>query len=213
MQEPLAHWDAAIERFCFAKFAESSASPEVLARTEPAVAFLCTDLHIPRPKIVWMRPAAAATAAAKLGRNALDIMLEERDPDFTRYRSDILEGCTPLRPDLHEVWIRSELNNWPDLECVVLHELRYAWQKLHLYEEIFRDECRAEGDAYPYGYEALIRFLESQRKLTTEVRDQIDAIRRRKEVNFRTRWPHGRFEILPESHPKPVRTTRLPRAE
>jgi len=148
------------------------------------------------PKSVWIRPVPPPAAAAALGGRALDVRLEESHRSaFTRLPEPVREGYTPCHPDLHEIWIRSDLTASPDLEYVVAHELRHVWQKLHL-PEVFRCDCRAEGDAYPYGYEVLKRYLESQGRLTSAIRRDIDDKRAAAEKEFRAAWPDASFEII-----------------
>ena len=191
------HWDASIERYCFSKVSEQEVTPEILQRAGAAAAFVCADLRMLRPpKSVWIRPVHPPAAAAALGGRALDVRLEESHRSaFTRLPEPVREGYTPCHPDLHEIWIRSDLTASPDLEYVVAHELRHVWQKLHL-PEVFRCDCRAEGDAYPYGYEVLKRYLESQGRLTSAIRRDIDDKRAAAEKEFRAAWPDASFEII-----------------
>jgi hypothetical protein len=124
----------------------------------------------------------------------MDVVLEEQHPAFTRLRGDIRAGYTPCRPDLHEIWIRNDLTAFPALEYVVAHEVRHLWQKL--FSTDFRDVCQAEGDAYPYGYDVLRRYLDSQGRLTTELGEEIDSNRANAAGQFRTVWPNGSFAII-----------------
>jgi hypothetical protein len=123
-------------------------------------------------------------------------MLEEQ-ARFPRLRWDIGEGVgyTPQHPDLREIWIRSSLTAFPDLEYVAAHEVRHVWQKL-THAPVFEDPCRAEGDAYPYGYEVLKRMLQAQGRLNTRVCEKMDQTRDNAERAFRAKWPEGVFETL-----------------
>lgn len=111
-----------------------------------------------------------------------------------RYR-DIQEGYTPGLKDVNDAWIRSDLKAHSNLEFIVAHELRHAWQKLFC-REVFDDESRAEVDSYPYGYKALVRYLASREQLTPTLRTDIELMQSGKRSQYFGRWPNGRFEIL-----------------
>jgi hypothetical protein len=88
------------------------------------------------------------------------------------------------------------------LEYVAAHEVRHVWQKSNR-KAVFEDECRAEGDAYPYGYEVLKngyevlkKMLKAQGRLTTEVRANIDQMRAKAEKVFLAERPEGVFRTL-----------------
>lgn len=139
------HWDSAVNLYCFAKLPEQLVSVEVRQRAQAMSAFVISDLNISRPiKTVWVRPVGPQTA--RLGPRRLDYQ-EESHANFARCRMDIEEGFTPGSYGLHEIWIRSNLDSWPNLENVIAHELRHAWQKLYT-KEVFKEWCRSEADAY-----------------------------------------------------------------
>jgi hypothetical protein len=123
------HWDAANERFCFAKLPEQQINTETVERATKVAAFVSQDLHIQPPRIVWVCPAKPAEAAAKLGNFRRRVEEDECHPDFARTTRDIEEGGAPWNFGLHEIWIRSELTATPNLEFAVALALRYAWQK------------------------------------------------------------------------------------
>ena len=184
------HLDVITGRYFFAKVQDADVDRNMIARADDVRAFVCPDLKIEPPKIVWVRPAPPTL---KRGVVKFDYQ-EELDP-VVRLRKDITGGCTPSNWALHEIWILGDLKAFPDLEYAVAHELRHAAQKKNC-PDVFKDECRAEGDAYPYGYEALERYLDSRGSLTTELRKEIDKKRTMAQAVFRYGCPDGVFEII-----------------
>ena len=79
------------------------------------------------------------------------------------------------------------------------HETRHAWQKLWI-PEVFNDECRAEGDAYPYAYAVLKRYLGARDELTDVVREDINKMRTEAEKRLSAGCPGTRFEIIHEGN-------------
>ena len=183
------HRDTATGRYYFRKISDEEADKNLIARAESVRAFVCPDLKIKPPMIVWICPAPPTS---KSGQLKFD---HEEDLDPVVRLRDTGGGYTPKNPRLHEIWIRSDLTAFPDSEYVVAHELRHAWQKKYC-RDIFEDPCRAEGDAYPYGYEVLKRYLESNGRLSTELREEIDEKRARARLVYRDRWPAGSFEVI-----------------
>lgn len=184
------HLDVATGRYFFTKVQDAEADRNMIARAEDVRAFVCADLRIEPPRIVWIRPAPPTSK-----HGALKFDHEEELDPVVRLREDARGGYTPKNPQLHEIWIRSDLAACPDLEYVVAHELRHVAQKEH-FLDVFKVECRAEGDACPYGYEVLKRYLESKGSLTPELREQIDRQRTATQSWFQTRWPVGVFQII-----------------
>lgn len=197
MDEALSHKDLRIGRYCFAKVPEQEVSSDIRDRAKEVAAFVCADLHIDDPpKIVWIRPAQPESAAEVLGDSAQDVMLETLNPYYTRLRSDICGGFTPDHPFLrNEIWIRSDRSEWPNLEYAVAHELRHVWQDLNQ-AGLREDRCRAECDAYPYGYEVLIRYLKARAKLTPAVLKQIEDLRANARDVWRSNCPDTPFEVI-----------------
>lgn len=197
MNETPSHKDIRLGRFCFAKVPEQEVSSDIRDRAKDVAAFVCADLHIDDPpKIVWICPAQPESAAEVLGDNAQDVMLETLDPYYARLRSDICGGFTPDHPLLrNEIWIRSDLSKWPNLEYAVAHELRHVWQDLNQ-AGLREDEGRAECDAYPYGYEVLFRYLEARAKLTPAVLKQIEDERENARDVCQREYPDTPFEVI-----------------
>jgi hypothetical protein len=81
------------------------------------------------------------------------------------------------------------------LEFAAAHETRHVWQK-ETDMTLFEDECRAECDAYPYGYEVLKRYLASRGHLNPEVEAEIDGKIEEKRSALTLRWPNCRFEAI-----------------
>ena len=190
MTNELYHLDPNIKRFCYGKIAEDGVSSDLLERAREMTAFVCADLPLLNPPtIVWIRPVEPSLASAILGSRTQDFRLEERNSSFTRLKRNILGGYTP-GSDLHEIWIRSDLVARPNLEFVVAHELRHAWQKLNDVK-VFQDECESERDAYRYGYDVLERYLDAKGEYTTELRDGIDQKRAEAENRYQDCGTHA----------------------
>lgn len=191
----LTHWDSACRCFCFEKLAIDNVDLELRNRANEVVAFVCTELHIsPLPEVIWIQPASAEVVATLFGPR-VQACFEERHPFYTRIRreKDIQGGFTPEH--LTQVWIRSDLSAFPALEYAAAHETRHIWQKVRDIN-IFRDECRAEGDAYPYGYDVLKRYLTGRACLTPELEADIDNKRVSARSIFLQTCPEGRFEVI-----------------
>ena len=175
-----------MERYFFEKIQGEELDTTTIACAEDVSAFVCPD-RIERPKIVWIRPAPPTL---KSGPLKFDDQ-EELDA-VVRLRENTTGGFTPCHYSLHEIWIRSHVTASPNLEYAVAHEIRHAAQKKHC-PEVFRDrdDARPEGDAYPYGYEALRRYFASANRLTDELRQEIDRQEIEAQRWFQTRYPHG----------------------
>lgn len=184
--------------FCFEKVAPDIVGTEIRTRAAGVARFVCDELMlVPPPTFIWLRPADPVQVRA-LGCFPRDTRLEELSKRWYWHKQrygDIREGYTPGSPDLDEVWFRSDLSARPNLEFVVAHELRHAWQKIFC-REVFDDESRAEGDAYPYGYQTLIHYLESRQQITPTLRSEIESMQSARRSQFFGKWPNGRFEIL-----------------
>jgi hypothetical protein len=115
-------------------------------------------------------------------------------PEFARVLDDILGGYTPRWPQLRQIWLRRELDSRA-LEFAAAHETRHIWQK-DRDMAIFSDECRAEGDAYPYGYDVLKRYLAARGRLTPESEAEIDGKRNEARSAFVRLWPNGEFQSV-----------------
>jgi len=186
------HWDAVVRHYCFRKVPEEEINSEIRQRTTEVASFVCADLRLRcPPRIVWIRPLRTA----EIPRTTIqEAVLEERK-DFPRLRRDIRGGYTPCCPNLNEIWLRADLQKSPDLEFVVAHELRHAWQKLTC-PDVFDKDCEAEGDAYPYGYAVLKQWLTNQGTLTPAVSANIDRMCAEKKVDFLKECPHVPFRAL-----------------
>lgn len=192
------HYIPGINRYCYGKVPEQEVSTEMVERTKAMAAFVCADLRLcSPPEIVWIRPARKTEIP---GTRVQDVVLEERKASFPRLREDIKGGYTPGCPRLHEIWIRADLKDYPALEYVVAHELRHVWQKLTR-PDIFRSNCEAEGDAYPYGYSILKQSLKTHRTLTAELCSEIDQMCANTKAVFLATCPDTpfrAFETTPE---------------
>lgn len=169
-------------------------------RVTEVIVFVSAELGISQPEVVWIRPTSPTAAARVLGQVAKDCA-DESHPEFARVTRDIREGYVPGPEELRQVWIRSDLSTSPNLEYVAAHETRHIWQK-ERYRGIFGVECRAEGDAYPYAYDILKRYLAVKGHLTPEIEADIETKRRSARSVFLQRWPNGRFEALRFPVPK-----------
>jgi hypothetical protein len=181
------HLDVATGRYFFTKVQDAEVDRNMIVRAEDVREFVCADLRIELPKIIWIRPAPPTSKSGPLKQN-----YQEDWTPLLDYETTPL-GALP-RPTT-PYGIRSDLTARPALEYAVAHELRHVWQKKHC-RDVFQDECRAEGDAYPYGYEVLKRYLESRGGLSTELREEIDEKRARAGAVYRDRWPAGTFEAV-----------------
>jgi hypothetical protein len=183
------HWDSGLNLYCFQKLSSDDVDARMLERTREVIEFVSAELRISPPKVVWIQPASPVATARALGHSVAD----EINSTFARVRCDILQGYTPEQLD-HQIWIRSDTSRIPSLEFVAAHETRHVWQKAK-YAYIFPDECRAEGDAYPYAFDVLKRLVEKgllSRKFEAEIEMMMEA----KRSAFFLRWPNGRYEIL-----------------
>jgi len=184
------HLDVATGRYFFEKVAPSEVDREMIARAEDVRAFVCPDLRIEPPGIVWIRPASPASKRGALKKD----YEEELDP-VVRLRDDVPGGVTPSNYSLNEIWIRSAPKACPNLEYVVAHELRHAAQKKHC-SGVFSDTNQAEGDAYPYGYEILKQYLASAGRLTDGLGQEIDRQEAETQKWFRIRYPRGEYKTI-----------------
>jgi hypothetical protein len=107
-----------------------------------------------------------------------------------RYAKDITEGYTPPGPP-NEIWIRSGLSDLPKLEFIAAHETRHIWQKRPANGGKYDDECTAEGDAYPYGYAILTKYLTATRQLTPRIAAEVNEKRDSRRSAFLQEWPEA----------------------
>jgi hypothetical protein len=107
---------------------------------------------------------------------------------------DVLGGYCPQWRKLRQIWIRPELN-LRGLVFTVTHETRHTWQK-DKDTLLFEDECRAEFDAYAYGFDVTKRYLALNNCLTREVEAEIDRNREVKRSELERQWLGGRFEAI-----------------
>ncbi len=184
------HLDLATGRYFFTKIQDADVDRNTIARAEDIRAFVCPDLRIQSPRIVWILPAPPTSK-----RGALKFDHEEELDSVVRLREDTAGGLAPKNCQLHEIWIRSDVTGCPNLEYVTAHELRHAAQKKHC-REVFDDEPRAEGDAYPYGYEVLKRYFASAGRLNDELRQEIDRHETETQKWFLTRYPDGVYKTI-----------------
>jgi hypothetical protein len=186
------HLDVATGRYFFEKIGQSEVDKEMIARAYSVVAFVCPDLRIEPPRIVWISPAPPTSKGGAFKQD-----YQEELDDVVRLRKDTTGGFTPSNHRLREIWIRSDLTACPNLEYVVAHELRHVAQKKHC-ADVFHDpdDARAEGDAYPYGYEVLKRYFTSVGRLTDELRQKIDRQETETQRWFQACYPHGEYKII-----------------
>jgi len=120
------HLCTVCRHFCFEKISPDLVDQRILERAADVASFVCKDLKLdPPPAFVWVRPADPVQVRA-LGFLPRDTYQEERSRQWFWLKErtgDLKAGCTPGRKDLREVWIRSDLDAYPDLEFVVAHEL------------------------------------------------------------------------------------------
>jgi hypothetical protein len=183
------HFDVVTKSYFFTKVAEDEVAGELIVRAEDVRAFVCRELKIDS-QIVWIRPAAPISK-----NGPLKFDHEEELDTVVRLRRDTSGGLTPKNGQLHEIWIRTDLADCPHLEYAVAHELRHAAQKIYC-PYAFGDEGRAEGDAYPYGYEALKRYFRSSGGLSDELRQKIDTQEVETKKWFQREYPDGDYKIV-----------------
>ena len=127
------------------------------------VTFVCAELSLsPVPKVVWIRPLTedAAREILKHWRQTFEggIPPPGSIPPVRELQMDITQGFTAdVQTD--EIWIRSDLSDFPALEFITAHETRNIWQNQPQNRPRYVDRCTAEGDAYPYGYDAVKRYV------------------------------------------------------
>jgi hypothetical protein len=182
--------------FYFEFLPEDEVSWNIRRRTYDVMEFICADLkHSPHPAVLWLRPISPELASDILRRwmqNPENLIPGKRTPTKS-LNHDLKGGYTP-RAFPNEIWLRNDLSA-PYLEYAVAHEIRHVWQKSKDMS-IFDDPCRAEGDAYPFGYEVLKRFLASKGELTPEFKAEIDKKDDEARATFQARWPSGVYEII-----------------
>ena len=186
------HRDFERQCYCFQKVHSTLVAVEILERAHNVVTFVAAELGIAPPDVIWIQPSSPTVTTRALG----DIPQQYSDhihPEFARVRRDIRGGYTPAW-NLRQIWLLQEPAFWA-LEFAAAHETRHIWQK----DEdmtIFSEECRAEGDAYPYAYNVLKRYLASKCGLTQEIEAEIDEKRNQARSVFEREWPNGRFEVI-----------------
>lgn len=184
------HLEPTTGRYFFEKIAQSEVDTQTIARAEDVRAFVCPDLKIEPPQIVWIRPAPTALKRVPLKKD-----YEEELDLVVRLGHDVPGGATPYNYSLREIWIRRDLTAFPDVEYAVAHELRHAAQKKHC-PEVFNDRPRAEGDAYPYGYAVLKRYFASANRPTDNLRQGIDRQGAETRKWFQTCYPSGEYKTI-----------------
>ena len=187
------HYDLALQRYCFQKVSSTEIAGELLERARDIVAFVSKDLSIAAPEVIWIQPSSPTATSAALGTDPLQYK-DHIHPEYARVSQNILGGYTPGWPELRQIWICRELN-LTALEFAVAHETRHIWQK-DKDMPLFEDECRSEGDAYPYGYDVMKLFLAANNCLAPELEAEIDRKREQARSVFTCRWPDGRFEAI-----------------
>jgi hypothetical protein len=189
------HRDPALQRYCFQKLSSAVVAVETRERALDVIAFVSAELGIAPPNVIWIQPALPAVTTVALG-HIPQLYADHIHPEFARIpdRDDIHGGYTPAWPQIRQVWLRRELGFWA-LEFAAAHETRHIFQK-DKDISIFNDECQAEGDAYPYGYDVLKRYFAGKGRLTPEIEAEIDGKREQARSVFLERWPKGRFEAL-----------------
>jgi hypothetical protein len=181
------HQDAANGRYFFRKIPDSEVDKGLTDCAEHVRAFVCPDLKIQPPMIVWLCPAAPASKRGPLRRNWTVVPLPiDVSAGF---------GFRPKNVRLYEIRIPSNLTAHPNLEYVVAHELRHATQK-KFYPSVYWDDARAEGDAYPYGYH-IRRYLESMGHHSEDLRRDIESKEAATRESYRKNYPNGRCAMIP----------------
>src|SRR6266542_4471920 len=109
------HWDPTTSTYCYAKVCEHEVIAEIRERVSQVVGFVCVELRLSaRPTIVWIRPAQQYERP----RTGLQRRADKERTSFPRLPNDICGGYTPAGYLLDEIWIRTDLLRFPDLECV-----------------------------------------------------------------------------------------------
>jgi hypothetical protein len=133
------YYDSALDVYCFQKISASEIDIRMRDRTKGVVSFICAELQIfPFPDVIWIQPAPVGVVSQLFGVR-VQRYFEETHPSYTRTKIDIRQGYTPEHG--RQVWVRSDLSAYPDLEYVVAHEIRHIWQKVNDLK-IFHDECK-----------------------------------------------------------------------
>ncbi len=192
--EKPSNWDPNLDRYCYRKLSTNEVDLELRGRATETILFASADLEIAPPAVVWLRPSSPVDAAKALGPTAYN-WADECHAEFARVRAHISGGYTPSPKYFREVWILSEMSGFPALEFVAVHEVRHVWQKQRDIT-VFNDVCRAEGDAYPYSYDALRRYLMAKGLLTQELELEIAKLRESARCAFAQAWPNGKFATL-----------------
>jgi hypothetical protein len=186
------HYDRSSGTYCFQKIPALEVNIELRERAEDMLTFVCAELNILNPKLTWLRPALATECTQVFG-DSHQIYREEIHERFARIKDDDPDGYTP-RHLQNEIWIRDDDSTPTKIEWCVAHETRHVWQKIKDVN-IFANYCRAEGDAYPYSYEALERYL-AQKGILSEFEDGIKKKKEAARSFFLRCCPHGQFKTL-----------------
>ena len=187
------HRDVALQRYCFQKLPPAEVPVELREHAIDVVTFVSTDLGIAPPEVIWIQPSSPTETTDALG-HIPQLYADHIHPRFARVPDDIRGGYTPRWQQVRQIWLRRELD-LRELEFAAAHETRHIWQK-DRDMAIFNDESRAEGDAYPYGYDALKRYLAGKGRLTREIEAEIDSKRDEARSVFVRVWPNGRYQAI-----------------
>jgi hypothetical protein len=184
------HYDSAVKLYCFKKLSPDEAREVESGIREEAtviVDFVCADLSIPEPRVVWITPASPSDVAEIF--KPTQIFHGFGHPVYTRIESDI-DGFAPNGGK--EIWLRI-MRFWR-LELMAAHELRHVWQKTQ--GTTFDKEPVAEGDAYTYPFVALKSYLSTKGLLKSKTAMEIEERRMSIQSWFYKKWPKSRFETV-----------------
>ena len=190
------------QRYCYRKLEESEIRPQLLDRCTHVLSFAAGSLPIPdlEPRIVWVEPVDDLEAIEQILGPARDFRMEEADLGQRGYARILRSlkpevGYTPGNRDLSEFWLQASIPLESHyVEFAVLHERRHVWQKRSR-PAIFEKESLAEGDAYPYAYSALKKYLRIQGCLTLELEEEINSQCRTIRERFERRYPGTPYDV------------------
>ena len=180
-------------------------TPEIRKRAARMVDFVRVDLKLPSsPEIVWIESISPESAKELIADWKGNRILRAGDKcHLVRWAGIEIRprnGFTPGEEASNEIWLHITLSATYEfeyeLEYVAAHETRHHWQKKER-RDVFDDECAAEGDAHPYAFAILKRYLAEHGHLSKKLEEEMNNMRDSWREKIFLCCPNGRFEIIP----------------
>jgi hypothetical protein len=152
------HFDPTLKRFCFERLHLEHVEETTKNRALEVFKYCIDCLGLTgAPPLAFFRPVDWRQVGLDFGEGQ----------HFRRHRQFHInaDGYVPSEQPT-EIWIRHNLST-PALEVLVAHELRHIWQQEQ--KGRFFSVTDAETDAYSYGYQTALRFLNQRREAPAEI--------------------------------------------